>query len=146
MRNLVIVAGLLAVTQPVNAQINKCVGADGGVSYSDRPCVGAQKSESVVIEEPSVSPEEARAIARERDKGREKLKKQRLAAESESIDRRIAESKADILEIKSENYDPTLCAAAKTKMAALKKREVYAYRIDPEYFTYQQKIELYCGS
>lgn len=42
-----VIAGLLAAPVAAHAQLNKCVGADGKVSYQSEPCPQTSKSQSV---------------------------------------------------------------------------------------------------
>ena len=42
-----VIAGLLAAPIAAHAQLNKCVGADGKVSYQSEPCPQTSKSQSV---------------------------------------------------------------------------------------------------
>jgi hypothetical protein len=129
-----------------HAQIFKCTDDSGKVSYSDQPCSSSQKSEAVTIDPAPVQPEEARKLAEDKEKERQRRQAQREGAEREKLDQSIADSKAKIRKMKADNFDPEKCKSARSKMAAMKRRDPLTYNLDVSYFEYQQAAELYCGN
>tara|TARA_R110001592_G_scaffold254940_1_gene518479 strand:+ start:10856 stop:11137 length:282 start_codon:yes stop_codon:yes gene_type:complete len=93
-----------------------------------------------------VQPEEAGKLATDKEKERLQRQAQRKRAEREKLDLSIADSKAKIAKMKADNYDPEKCMSARSKMAAMKRRDPILYKADVSYFEYQQAAELYCGN
>ena len=128
-----------------HAQIFKCTEASGKVNYTDQPCPDAQNSEEVTIQPAPVSPEEASEKSADFERELQQKQVERKRVEREEIDRSIADSEAKISKMKADNYDPEKCMSARSKMAAMKKRDPITYNLDVSYFEYQQAAELYCG-
>ena len=129
-----------------NAQVFKCTDDSGKVSYSDRPCTSSQKSEKATIHSAPTQPPGVSKTAADYEKERQQKRAQRERAEREELNQRVADAKAEVKKIKSDNFDPQKCSSARSNMAAMKKRDPVAYNLDVSYFELQQAAELYCGN
>jgi hypothetical protein len=129
-----------------HAQVFKCTDDSGKVNYTDQPCADSHKSEEITVHAPPPQSPEDRKAAEDYERELQQKRVQRERAEREKLNQGVADAKAEVKKIKSENYNPEKCRSAQSKMAAMKRRDPIGYRYELDYFEYQQWAELYCGN
>lgn len=148
-------AGLVmaCLMMAAQAQVGRCVDADGKVSYTEKPCAQGQKSSTVkTYAGPMVqasAPASAAVPKLSSEAVAHEQKRQQMREQNNASHQRIDEASAKVRKIRSDNADPKKCAEAKRRMAAMEsagRDTLLLVKADPDYFHYQQLASLHCGN
>lgn len=129
----------------VSAQVFKCTDSAGKLQYSDAPCASDHQLSTVrIYTNPTEQPKPVQRMSAEAKAHEEK--RQALRASTDESHRRIDDAAAKISQIRTQNYDPRKCAAAKAKMAQMERNDPLHYQFDLDYAEFKSWASLYCGN
>lgn len=142
----------VTVLASAQAQVYKCVDAQGRVAFSDQPCIAAQQSSQLMV--PAVPPVQASVPAQTTTRAMSpeatahEAARQQKRADSNASHHRIAAAAAaaQVHQLREDNADPAKCAAARARMAQMQRREPITYKLNVSYFEFEQQAGLYCGN
>lgn len=148
MRFMISLVLTVMLSTAANAQVFKCTDGSGKTNFSDKPCALEQNSSTVrIFKSPQTTPLEPNAPARLSPEAQaHEAKRQQRRAEVNESHRRTDQASNEVKKIRDENADPQKCQEVRGRLAQMQRRDPLMYKIEPDYFEFQQKESLYCGN
>ena len=146
---LLLSAILCASSTLASAQVFRCADSTGKVQFSDKPCAaGQQASEVKIYKDPVALPAQKTAAEVRMSPAAVEYEKKREQRRQQSSDshRRMDGAAGEVRQIKAANFDPAKCSEARGRMARMEQLDPLLHKSSPDYFEFQQKASLYCGS
>jgi len=148
MRLMISLALTVMLSTTAGAQVFKCTDGSGKTNFSDKPCALDQNSGTVrIFKSPQTAPPQPNVPTRLSPEAQaHEAKRQQRRAEVNESHRRIDQANNEVKRIRDENADPQKCQEIRGRLAQMQRRDPLTYKIEPDYFEFQQKESLYCGN